>query len=670
MPMKKLRLPAVTAESAFFYLTLAIAGWYLSWTLMFMILLEDRLSPLSLLLFLLPLLPTAFGEIVAVRFVASSEGNRRVFKFAAAVIAVLFAAVPPVMLVAGDRYSLWLWPIWWGLPAPFAWLMIAGTPPRSRKAALTSAVLWTITFAALGTVALWTTVDFKNALTWETVDYRGRPLGEIAAIPAPWMVAFRILNAIGYNAGLLLGIAALIGAWLASGITFAKAAQISFGRCFSRRVWAVLILLGVGYAAALALGIRGEVKYRHTRETLEKRFGRTLDIACFRKWYEAGRKIDNDFWLDPEIQRTEDRYSLFFINTSWAARDCGPWGEFPEPMLRELEKRVGSYVIPAKLAAALDAGALPHVRPRFRSGEFEVEHRRVEDLIRGEVGLPFIIEILAWRTRFAVDKRDGESLRIELRRLENAVGYLTENAYIARFCVVFEAWENMEDEIRDQCRARIIGSGLLTDAELRELGARLAREEAAVPELVNDALYIWALWFFDAGRRLRNHRTYYPELSGLQSGLSAWAVFFPALRYCVISYLSYSPVPELLAETRWWKLDVDPIPIYLRRLARLRALRVLVAVELEKRRTGKYPAELKDTPPDPFTGEPMKYRVGKIEYEVYTPSQEGGRTTIRRTGNGVAVWSVGQNRRDDDGIFDYGDRDDIRLLIVSPDGKP
>ena len=61
--MKKLRLPAVTAESAFFYFTLAIAGWYLSWTLMFMILLEDRMSIMSLLLFLLPLLPTAIAFV-------------------------------------------------------------------------------------------------------------------------------------------------------------------------------------------------------------------------------------------------------------------------------------------------------------------------------------------------------------------------------------------------------------------------------------------------------------------------------------------------------------------------------------------------------------------------------------------------------------------------------
>ena len=661
--MKKLRLPAVTAESAFFYLTLAIAGWYLSWTLMFMILLEDRMSIMSLLLFLLPLLPTAFGEIVAARFVASSEGNRRVFKFAAAGIAVLFAAAPPVMLVAGDIYSPWLWPIWWGLPAAFAWLMIAGTPPRARKAALTSAVLWTIAFAVLGTVALWTTVDFKNALTWETVDYRGRPLGEIAALPAPWMIAFRILDAIGYNAGLLLGIAALIGAWLASGITFAKAAQISFGRCFSRRVWALLILLGVGYAAALALGILSEVKFRNMRETLEKRFGRTLDIAGFRKWYETGRKIDNDFWLAPEIQCPEDRNSLFCIDTSWAPNNCGPWGEFPEPMLREMEKRVESYDIPAKLAAALDAGVLPHVRPRFRTGEFEAARQRVTDIIGLNVGLPFTIDILAWRIRFAVDKRDGEKLRIELRRLENAVGYITENAYLITGDAAY--W------VRDRCRARVIGSGLLTDAELLELCARLAREEAAMPELVNGELYIDALNYFDVLRRLLDHRAYYPELPKLQSGLSAWAVFFPALRYSLIGYLGSSPLPESLEAEHWWKHDILRAPIYLRRLARLRALRVLVAVELEKRRTGKYPAELKDPPLDPFTEKPMKYRVGKIEYEVDTPSEEGGRTTIRRTGNGVAVWSVGKNRRDDDGICDYyGDRDDIRLLIVTPDGKP
>jgi len=102
--------------------------------------------------------------------------------------------------------------------------------------------------------------------------------------------------------------------------------------------------------------------------------------------------------------------------------------------------------------------------------------------------------------------------------------------------------------------------------------------------------------------------------------------------------------------------------------ARLRAQRALIAVELEKRRTGKYPAVLKDPPTDPFTGRPMKYRVGRIKYAVRKMEENTRTETVIRTADGVAVWSVGANGRDDGGVSDFprygGDPDDPGARIV------
>lgn len=46
--------------------------------------------------------------------------------------------------------------------------------------------------------------------------------------------------------------------------------------------------------------------------------------------------------------------------------------------------------------------------------------------------------------------------------------------------------------------------------------------------------------------------------------------------------------------------------------ANYRTMRALIAAELEKRRTGSYPAVLQHLPIDPFTGKPLRYRNGDL----------------------------------------------------------
>ena len=99
-----------------------------------------------------------------------------------------------------------------------------------------------------------------------------------------------------------------------------------------------------------------------------------------------------------------------------------------------------------------------------------------------------------------------------------------------------------------------------------------------------------------------------------------------------------------------------------------RAMRALIGVELEKRRTGKYPDTLANPPVDPFTGKPMIYRKGRIT--INDPVWIGGREKFDnkavRQVNGIEIVSAGPNRKNDVGarmIFKLG------TAIDGPDGR-
>ena len=99
-------------------------------------------------------------------------------------------------------------------------------------------------------------------------------------------------------------------------------------------------------------------------------------------------------------------------------------------------------------------------------------------------------------------------------------------------------------------------------------------------------------------------------------------------------------------------------------------MEALIDAALERRRTGKYPEVLKAPPVDPYSGKPMKYRVGQVPMRRICGTDE--KADIRFESHpGVAVWSVGPNGIDEDGAngHDCGgdERDDIRALIALPE---
>ena len=110
-------------------------------------------------------------------------------------------------------------------------------------------------------------------------------------------------------------------------------------------------------------------------------------------------------------------------------------------------------------------------------------------------------------------------------------------------------------------------------------------------------------------------------------------------------------------------------------LARSRAERVILACELFRMDTGKYPTSVSELvpkyldkiPDDPFTGKPLLFRTGELTVEYGKIAKDYYYLqTVPKKIKGLQVWSVGQNGIDNDGIFSsiYGkNEDDPRALI-------
>ena len=111
---------------------------------------------------------------------------------------------------------------------------------------------------------------------------------------------------------------------------------------------------------------------------------------------------------------------------------------------------------------------------------------------------------------------------------------------------------------------------------------------------------------------------------------------------------------------------------YRKVLVRNRALRCAIDAVLEHRRTGTYPASLPSVVEDPYTGKPLKYRVGECWDFDYDKQKAFPIQALQ-------VWSIGPNEADDEGVnFDLpgapwrkvSRRDDIRILLPLKQSKP
>ena len=542
-------------------------------------------------------------------------------------------------------YSMFCWVIpLCCLPKQWRWLIPAGFAP-----ALT----------ALPFIAFWNILD-------SLLDTVGNP----------WLPSRLFASAARLTVpSILLGILCCLCGFKA----FANAAGRPFRAMFGKGAASVagLFLLTYGVSLGMAYSAHCQTE-RHVAE-MERFFGRPVNAQGLKELYYRDRKPDAAFWRKFEARNNEFcKYDFPDDPTAFLApADLADWKKQMEgsTALRDLETM------------------------------FETEPPAFDrDFRRGNIAgilLPELNSIRhfclweAWRVRFAVAERNVPAALAALERMANARNYLARDPAIIVPAMVMIRTENIRLDALEQ----LLGSGLLTDAELIDQRDRLAEFRKEMPGIHARAVYGEAVEAMDiCDMFIYGNPAIDPERNLTIPPFYPYRWLFPAAWY------QFTRIRDVFA-VNYPVPDFTRIPFNREKEARLKstahraagmllcawdaagnkfhsltarylAMETLIGIELEKRRTGKYPEKLDDPPLDPF-GEPLIYRKGKLPYFQYKrtagtdqPYGEGKRITV----DAVAVWSKGPDRKDGQGLNYWNENgkqaDDARaMLMIQPAGK-
>jgi len=464
------------------------------------------------------------------------------------------------------------------------------------------------------------------------------------------------------------------------------------------RLWrAVAVIWMVSFCMAV---VAKRAANRHCVE-LEQRLGRPPTDEARDAWIADDCHIDVDFWrkVCEILQRRKTPKTGFLegvdsdIGYAYVS-DILKFG----PSRTEKITQEQSKAYRQQLA---DFSELPELEKMFNG---PVPQLLRNDFIKLEVNdaMCKVFNCELWRLYFALAEKDMETVMSILHRMDNMLECLRQ--------MVKHAFFRASSFERDYLATilDVIVSRLPTDRQLLVIKEILQKREAAYRDVRDGTAYSIIRYFnyefqeydddFLAGESLSiTYQLLYliRSVDGSYWAKQSWSnqlkintgrLLVPHVWWLVaneqrIVFKALKSFPEKVPEFNcgsfMFVMDFHydwldhTVYGYQGVLARNRALRCAIDALLVYRKTGEYPATLASMPEDPFTGKPMKYRVGdclKYDYE----KQE--RLTIQA----IQVWSLGFNQTDDDGLnFNIpGDvqrkinrRDDIRILIPIDQSK-
>ena len=593
-----------------------------------------RDNPQALFL-LLPVPMFLYWLIVFIRFHRSEimrqkpKWNSPGMLFSLAVTIPMLASAPMVSSKFGFGYGFCLLLI---IPV---WIIPPISMPGQWKFWLPRGLCWTGFFFCL--------IRFLKSLrwTWNYQFFYG--FGTNMVRYGEYSAALDLLT-------VYLGVILLLAGYLLSAKMYAAAAGIR-----ARKIFGPLVKVTLGTVAAVYLVscvmalVQHHISERAAAET-GKFFGYSLNADGLNTLLRRNQ------WSDPPAAGLPNRYRNH------------PYLEekdviLPEKVRRQWQAEIEQFE-PLK---AWEREQAKPLRPGFspaKDGNLWCLWTRV--------GLRQFCCLERWRIAFLLGKDDPAGALDALHRLENALEFFRRNpAYLYELA-------RLEGAARLDAMERLLSDGRVPDAELKRWAADLERREKEIPELERLSVYAHALFFNDKFYQFAHGndslplyplRWLYPPVwyyasRDRERGLK---------RYRHERYRDFpdeakpKPVPGVFSgyfhpPVFFWRDLTTTL------LARYRAMRALIGIELEKRRTGKYPDRLENPPVDPFTGKPMFYKKGKMPLivKVWDPAL-GRLISEKREVGGIAVWSVGWNRKNEQGqdqrtTWNYAD--DVRAKMI------
>ena len=306
--------------------------------------------------------------------------------------------------------------------------------------------------------------------------------------------------------------------------------------------------------------------------------------------------------------------------------------------------------------------------------------------------------IFTWQMRLASEMKDHAKAMQAWQRSGRIIEYLEQEKSLIGSLVMI-AVEN----IRLEGLEYMLAANILSDQELILIQQYLQRSAAKMPTVNRNALYFEAIFGTDTligmakGTVKHNGKI-------MHEGVASYRFLVPGLWY--LGMKNYSSLLKFYNKENLCKVEEKVKPGSYDLLAcmlvpalnaggermhmlemRYKAFYALLEAIKIKRSTGKYPATLPVKTTDYFSGNPLHYKAGAFEVkkvklvERKKPSEDDGfylesdrkyetdYTYKAPPVQGIAVWSVGKNKVNDNGSdVDKGVRrcDDIRALLVLP----
>ena len=533
-----------------------------------------------------------------------------------------------------------------------------------------------------------------------------------------------VMSALQENSGISTD--GVMSAWIGCGLFLYLLWYVETARFYARLDGVKLRTLfsrGVllWYAVAVAifllfslLTIRAGERLNGALAALEHRFDRPLNVENLAELYFRDESPDAEFWkrfrrLLEEMERSNSDtessdYPLDFIFPYETPNALEPGNCLFAPVREKFEE---TTALRTQLEEMF-AGPIPPDAREYRPGRLlTMGFRNLSGFLR-------FCEYELWRMYFALADGNPEQALEADRLIRRAARELRRETFPGLL-----TWRRCE-ELRLTGIEMLLESNLISDAELQRIHAELEETENAVAQVYEQLLYGEAVFALDCCERLANGSFLLPyddrqspqELTA-PFPLRAARFFLPQFRY--FWRLEKAALAEVFSTknadaeeapgaagrknaqitspgTQFLRWTLAPaVSIYQKSfnsfVAHCRATRGLIQAEQYRRLHGSWPESLPDLPPDPFSGAPLLYRSGKCVVETVdlVPSHPDAETVFgklhprevfelqrgERTIPAVQIWSVGENRRDDDGrrggAVNQRFRDDIRAVLRIPE---
>ena len=443
-----------------------------------------------------------------------------------------------------------------------------------------------------------------------------------------------------------------IGSFLAVSKLAANLAQIRLRNVFGIRTITVLSVFVLTYVVSVIMAMTASCNTANTIAELEKFFGKPLTPEAIRNDFYKGRKADGNFWK--KIQHLRE--------TAAKEIPIGKFRQFADENQKFSAEELKSMEQSLAKSKAftewkqLFSQKLPAPERNYETGKLSgillPELTLLRDFCRLELA-----EIY-----FAIARKDKKSALSALKRMEHIYQYLSCDSILISGLVLtatekyrLAGWEQM------------VNSGLLSDDELLKNKQHLEQLLAVLPKLHRQYIYGEAAMGIDCTELIahgQNVKTSPKEQDSFIPAMHPYRWLSPALWYTMtrskqvlaasykvndftevddlhkdfsdVNFLGRMLLPALQSSgERFHELEM-----------RYRIMTTIFELKLQQQKNGNLPEKF-DLPTDWFSGQKC----------LFSKDPHGK----------ITIWSIGRNRKNDNGVSDKSKNDDI-VYTIFPQG--